>query len=151
MEQLDGWMRRNPFGMGMNWRSPMEMAIRLINWVWAIDLIREAGLIKGEFRGRLLNAVYRHLWDIARKFSRGSSANNHLIGEAAGVFIGAGYFRNLKKAGKWRAKGRKILLAEVETQTFPDGGNREQAIGNVWNCLGMSFCQPRGNLTPILR
>lgn len=35
VEQLDSWLRQCSFGVGMNWRSPLELGIRLINWVWA--------------------------------------------------------------------------------------------------------------------
>src|SRR6266478_3269250 len=99
VEQLESWLEQCPFGRGMNWRSPLELAIRLINWVWAIDLIRESGLVTGKFGNRLRHAAYLHLWQITRSYSRGSSANNHRIGE------------------------------EVIAQAYPDGGSREQAIG----------------------
>ncbi len=129
VEQLESWLDQCPFGIGMQWRSPLELGIRLINWVWAIGLIRESDLVKGQFRTRLLNAVYRHLWEVARKYSCGSSVNNHLIGEAAGVYVAASYFRNLKEASRWRADARRRLCEEMLSQTFGDGGGREQAVG----------------------
>ncbi len=129
VEQLTSWMDQCPYGIGMNWRSPLELGIRLINWVWTVDLIRESGLIDGDLRVRLVNSVYRHVWEIARKYSRGSSANNHLVGEAAGVFVATSYFRDLKNAARWRARSREILSREILRQTFPDGGTREQALG----------------------
>ncbi len=129
VEQLESWLDQCPFGIGMQWRSPLELGIRLINWVWAIGLIRESGLVRGQFRTRLLNAVYRHLWEVARKYSCGSSVNNHLIGEAAGVYVAASYFRNLKGASRWRADARRCLCEEMLSQTFGDGGGREQAVG----------------------
>ena len=49
VEQIESWLEQCPFGMGMNWRSPLELAIRLINWVWAIDLIRDSGIVTPEF------------------------------------------------------------------------------------------------------
>jgi len=129
VEQLESWLEQCPFGRGMNWRSPLELAIRLINWVWAIDLIRESGLVTGKFQSRLQRAAYLHLWEITRKYSRGSSANNHRIGEAAGVFIGSSYFRELDAAGRWRRESRQILGEEIIAQTYSDGGSREQAVG----------------------
>ena len=128
-EQLDSWLRQCPYGIGMNWRSPLELGIRLINWVWTLDLIRESGVIDDDFRVRLLNSVYLHLWEITRKYSRGSSVNNHLVGEAAGVFVATSYFRSLKNAARWRARSRQILSEEILSQTHPDGGTREQALG----------------------
>jgi len=113
----------------MNWRSPLELGIRLINWVWAIDLIRDSGLFSGPFRDRVLRAVYLHCWENARKFSRGSSANNHLVGEAAGVFIACTYFRELTGTDTWINESRSIMLKEIHAQTYDDGCTREQALG----------------------
>jgi uncharacterized heparinase superfamily protein len=129
IEQIESWLEQCPFGRGLNWRSPLELAIRLINWVWAVDLIRESGLVTREFRRRLRRATFLHLWEITRKYSRGSSANNHRIGEAAGVFIASSYFRELDDAGRWRRESREILTEEIVAQTYPDGGSREQAVG----------------------
>jgi uncharacterized heparinase superfamily protein len=129
VEQLGTWIRQCPFGRGMNWRSPLELAIRLINWVWAVDLILESGLVQGAFHDTLRRVVYLHLRAITRKYSRGSSANNHRIGEAAGVFIGASYFPDLDQGGRWRRGSQRILAEEIIAQTYPDGGSREQAVG----------------------
>lgn len=127
--QLESWIRQCPFGRGMNWRSPLELAIRLINWVWALELIRPANAVSAETADRILRAAYRHLWEIDRNYARYSSANNHLIGEAAGVFIGSRYFDSLRGASRWRARSREILLREIVRQTHADGGNRELATG----------------------
>ncbi len=128
-EQIDSWLKQNPFGLGMNWRSGLELGIRLINWVWDIDLIQESGAIDDQLRHRILDCVARHIWEIDRKYSRGSSAGNHLIGEASGVFVAASYFKNLRNASKWQARSREILCREILNQTFPDGGSVEQAVG----------------------
>ncbi len=127
--QMQSWMDQCPFGKGMNWRSPLELGIRLINWVWTIDLIRGSGLVAGEFRSRLLHAVYLHLWEITRKYSRGSSANNHLVGEAAGVFIACSFFNEMPNARKWLDESRALIVREIVAQTYEDGCTREQAMG----------------------
>jgi hypothetical protein len=128
-EQLDSWLKQNPFGLGMNWRSGLELGIRLINWVWALDLIEESGAINDGLRYRILDCASRHIWEIDRKYSRGSSVGNHLIGEAAGVFVATCYYRNLRNASRWRAKSQAILNREILNQTFPDGGPKEQTVG----------------------
>ncbi len=129
LEQLESWLTECPFGLGMNWRSPLELAVRVVNWVWALDLIRPSGLLDGPRWTRLLHAVYLHLWEVTRKYSQGSSANNHRIGEAAGVFIAASYFPDLPGAPGWVAHAREILESEIVAQTYGDGGSREQALG----------------------
>lgn len=127
--QLHSWLDACPFGRGMNWRSGLELGVRLINWVWALDLIQPSGLIRGALRERLLRSVELHVWEIARKYSRGSSANNHLIGEAAGVYVACGYFKALPGCEHRRQEARAILIDEIEKQTNEDGGSREQAFG----------------------
>jgi uncharacterized heparinase superfamily protein len=128
-DQLDSWLRQNPFGIGMNWRSGLELGIRLINWVWALDLIRESDAVGSEFHQRLLDSVSRHIWEIDRKYSRGSSAGNHLVGEAAGVFVATSYFASLRHASRWRQRSQEILNGQIVRQTYPDGGLREQTTG----------------------
>jgi hypothetical protein len=128
VEQLTSWLDQCPVARGMNWRSPLELALRLINWTWTIDLIRDSGCLTPDFCRRLLRAVHLHMWEVGRKFSRGSSANNHLIGEAAGVFVASSYFQAFKNAGSLRDASFRILNEEIVAQTHEDGGTREQAI-----------------------
>jgi hypothetical protein len=128
-ELLEGWLDANPYGRGMNWKSPLEIGIRLINWVWAIDLIKDNYAIEDSLWARIQDAVYYSLWDIERKFSQGSSANNHLIGEAAGAFIAASYFHHLTDFGGLVAKSRQILEREIINQSYADGCTREHAFG----------------------
>ncbi len=129
LEQLDSWMQACPVGSGMNWRSPLELAIRAINWTWFIDLAEASGAVAGATRERLLHALDLHVQEIARKYSRGSSANNHRIGEAAGVFIATSCFPGLTGAASLRDASRQILIEEIGAQHSADGGNREQAFG----------------------
>ncbi len=127
-EQIESWLEQCPYGYGMNWRSPMELSIRLINWVWAIDLTLESQIFSGTFRDQLLHSIYLHLREVTRKYSQGSSANNHLIGEAGGVFIATSYFPQLTNAAKWQNESFAILCREIERQSFADGGNKELAL-----------------------
>jgi uncharacterized heparinase superfamily protein len=127
--QLESWLDQCPYGRGLNWRSPLELAIRVINWVWALDLVRESGAVDAALAARVAQSAHLHLDAVARRYSRGSSANNHRIGEAAGVFIGSSYFRSFAEADRWRDQSRAILGEEIRAQTFADGGSREHALG----------------------
>ncbi len=129
VEQMESWLEACPFGRGMNWRSPLELGIRLINWVWALDLIRDSGLCSKQFHDRVMQSICLHIWEITRKYSQHSSANNHLIGEAAGVYVATSYFRSIAQAEKLRLEAREILCRELLAQTYSDGCTREQALG----------------------
>lgn len=127
--QLESWLAQNPFGYGMNWRSPLELGVRVINWVWSLDMIKDSHAISNELWSQLYRCAYLHCWDIARKYSQGSSANNHLIGEAAGVYIAASYFHDFPGSKKLRLTSKAILEREILAQSYDDGCNREQALG----------------------
>lgn len=129
LELMMSWIESNPFGYGMNWKSTLEHGIRVFNWVWALDLIRDYEGIHDQQRQAIHNTLYRLIWDSQRRYSQGSSANNHLIGEAAGVFFGCCYLTDLKEREQWLAESKKILELEIISQTYPSGCTREHAFG----------------------
>ena len=129
LAQVDSWIRACPLGTGMHWRSPLEVAIRAINWTWFIALAEPSGLITGAVRSQLLHALDCHVWEVTRKYSRGSSANNHRIGEAAGVFIATSCVPALSGAAGYRQASLAMLAEEILAQNHADGGNCEQAFG----------------------
>lgn len=126
VDTIDAWLDANPYGYGMNWRSPLELGIRVINWVCALDLIRESAALDDATFARIRTGAYQHCFDINRKYSQGSSANNHLIGEAAGAYVASLWF-NFPQA--WVQASQAILEEQARLQAFADGGTREQATG----------------------
>jgi hypothetical protein len=132
--QIDSWIQQCPVGRGPNWVSPLELGIRLINWSLTWQLLgglraRLFATREGEqFRDRWLRSVYQHVQMIASNFSRYSSANNHLIGEAAGVYVAASTWPMWPQFTGWSERSRQILEEECVRQNAPDGGNREQAF-----------------------
>jgi hypothetical protein len=133
-QHIESWIEQCPVGRGPNWASPLELAIRLINWSIAWQLLggERAGLLAGsdgrQFRVRWLRSVYQHVERIDANLSQFSSANNHLIGEAAGMWIAAVTWPHWPRMREWGARARTILEREILAQNAADGGNREQAM-----------------------
>ncbi|HEV3011189.1 MAG TPA: alginate lyase family protein [Burkholderiales bacterium] len=133
-EHLDSWFLACPYGYGPNWASALEAALRLINWsaVWQlIGGLQAKGFSTpegGAFRDRWLKSIYQHAQFIRGWLSLHSSANNHLIGEGAGLFIAGLAWPHWPAARGWLAAGRLILEREALRQNAPDGVNREQAV-----------------------
>ena len=59
--------------------------------------------------------------------SRGSSANNHVIAEAAGRLVAACAFPWYGRSEHWRRSAATLLERELAANTFDDGLNRELA------------------------
>ena len=133
-EHLESWFDSCPCPMGPNWSSALEPAIRLINWSAAWQLVggaaspRFADAAGARFRQRWLEAVYQHAQFVRGHFSLHSSANNHLIGEAAGLFIAALTWPYWPRARVWLAQAKAILEREALLQNAADGVNLEQAV-----------------------
>lgn len=132
---IDSWIEQCPVGRGPNWVSPLELGIRLINWSLTWQLLggfraRLFTTAEGEqFRDRWLSSVYQQSRMIITNLSRYSAANNHLIGEAAGVYVAASTWPLWQGITDWGNRCRQVLEEECLRQNAPDGGNREQAFG----------------------
>ena len=128
-EQLDSWFLACPWRYGPNWASALEAALRLINWAMVWQLVGKASLeAQPDFRERWLKSVYQHAEFIRGWLSLHSSANNHLIGEATGLFVAGLAWPHWPAARGWVETGKAILEREALAQNAPDGVNREQAL-----------------------
>ena len=133
-QHLESWFDECPFRMGPNWSSALEAGLRLVNWSVAWQLLGgpQSAVFHGtdgeRFRTRWLESVFQHAEFVCAHFSRHSSANNHLIGEATGVYIAGMAWPHWERSGEWTSAARAILEEEALMQTAPDGVNREQAV-----------------------
>jgi hypothetical protein len=126
---LQSWWQDNPFLSGPHWISGIEIGIRLIAWVWIrrlMDAWEEASNLF-EKNPRFIGQLRHHQQWLAALPSRGSSANNHLVAEAAGQFVAASAFPVFRESRAWQSQSADILRREAVAQTFPSGINRELA------------------------
>lgn len=131
---IESWLSQCPYLMGANWASSLELAIRLINWSLAWHVIGGASspLFRSESGETLLrkwlDCIYQHSHFIAGAYSRYSSANNHLIGEASGLYTAACTWPLWPESIHWKDQAKAILIEEAHAQNTSDGVNREQAL-----------------------
>lgn len=103
--------------------TPIDVAIRLINWVWALD----SGLLElsESRRESLLRIValqveYVSAWQ--------SAGGNHLVLEALCAYIVGSRYSRRAVSSRWRDWGRRVLLQELLRQTSEDGVHTEQSM-----------------------
>jgi len=134
-EHLRSWFAACPYPLGANWSSALEAGIRLINWSVAWQLLggAQSSLFAGAqgaaLREQWLRSVYQHATFIRGFLSGYTSANNHLIGEAAGLFVAANTWPYWPESSRWRDDTLAILSREMLLQNSPDGVNLEQTTG----------------------
>jgi len=130
------WLSKNPYLHGPAYLSAMEVALRWISIYWALCL----------FKQPLEPTVLRSLTGLAvasgkfieSRLSTHSSAGNHLIVEAVGLFWLGKALKTYKLGTRWIMLARKILWEQICRQIHPDGSNQEQCfwyIGFVLDAL----------------
>jgi hypothetical protein len=127
--QLRSWWDANPFLSGVHWTSGIELAIRLISWTWARRLLDTWPGVDDLFdrNDRFLWQLWWHQRYLARFRSRGSSANNHVVAEAAGLLVASSAFPWFAESSTWHRDSLGLLETELTNNTFPSGVNRELA------------------------
>ena len=127
--QLRSWWAANPFLSGVHWTSPIELGVRLTSWVWVRRLLDgwPGATALFEDDDDALRQIRWHQEYLAAFRSRGSSANNHAVAEAAGRLAGACAFPWFAESERWRADAAAELESTLAANTFPSGVNRELA------------------------
>ena len=128
-QQLRSWWRANPFLSGVHWTSGIEAGIRLISWVWIRRLLDEWPKVGDlfEHNNYAVRQIAWHQQFLVAFPSRGSSANNHVVAEAAGRLVAGCAFPWYTKTSQWRRTAAALLERELAANTFDDGLNRELA------------------------
>ena len=125
---LADWARWNKPFLGWNWTSALESGMRLLAFAWLDALLDNAGVAAETLallRGKILPP---HAWFTWRCQSFGTSANNHLLGELAGLIVAVARWPELACWSAELPALRAALEREMLAQFAPDGGNREQAL-----------------------
>jgi Heparinase II/III-like protein/Heparinase II/III N-terminus len=128
-QQLRSWWRENPFLSGVHWTSGIEVGIRLISFAWIRRLLQSWPGVTDLFEDDplALTQIRWHQQYLIGFRSRGSSANNHVIAEAAGQLVASCAFPWFGRSGRWRRQSVRLLERELFHNTFPSGIDRELA------------------------
>jgi len=127
MAQWRSWMQANPYPLGVNWGSTLEVAFRSLSWVWVDKLLAGATECE-EFRSQLAPALAFHGRYIERYLSTYFSPNTHLLGEAVALFFLGTLYPQMPGAAHWNESGWKIVAQEAQRQVRPDGIYFEQSL-----------------------
>jgi hypothetical protein len=127
---LVSWWEENPFLSGIHWTSGIELGIRLISWAWTRRLLDGWDEVRGLFDQNELahKQIWWHQTYLSTFRSRGSSANNHVVAEAAGQLVAALAFPWFEESTAWADESASLLQHELASNTFPSGVNRELAF-----------------------
>lgn len=125
---LDSWLDQNPVGSGIAWRGAFEVGVRAISVALAVQGLRNApAMTTSRYRRivRMLDASARHCWHARSRFS---SANNHVVGELAGLVTVHLLFPELSAPAALYGRAMDTLTEEADRLILPDGAGAEQSV-----------------------
>jgi hypothetical protein len=126
LRQWRHWWEENPYPIGINWASSLEVAFRSLAWLWTYHLLAGAPGVP-DFREEWLRGFALHGRHIERYLSTYFSPNTHLLGEGVALFFLGVLCPELVAAERWKAMGWKIVLEEAHRQVQADGFHFEQS------------------------
>jgi hypothetical protein len=126
--QWYAWQRANPYPLGANWASSLEVAFRSLAWIWVQHLLADCPVVPPGFHNDLLHALALNGRHIGRYLSTYFSPNTHLLGEALALFFIGTLYPQISSAEGWKKNGWRIVQAEALRQVRPDGVYFEQSL-----------------------
>jgi heparinase II/III-like protein len=126
--QWYSWQRANPYPLGVNWASSLEVAFRSLSWLWLRHLLASCPILSASFGKDLLRAQALNGRHIHQYLSTYFSPNTHLLGEAVALFFIGTLSPEISAAGKWKEQGWRIIQQEAQRQVQPDGVYFEQSL-----------------------
>ena len=122
---IQSWYAANPPFRGLGWNSGIELGLRAISLLVVTTLCGDQ--LSPTTVAQIRAMLHAQAFWMDRYSSRFSSANNHLIAEAAGELLVALAMPDLPLAARLEAKSRRVIAEEAEKQFHPDGVPAEQS------------------------
>jgi len=125
-KQICSWIKQNPYKIGINWISNIQIAQRIISWIVSYHLFQESVYFKEHCLESFLKSIYYQTEVLFNK--RHTPRNNHRIGAICSIVIIGLVFPEFRKFNQWINEGFKELEKALEEQVFQDGVDKEQTI-----------------------
>lgn len=119
-QQLDNWLKENPYSYGPNYKCGQEATLRMINSLMAYSVFKAYGLTKNNDKENLKELVRGSYKKVLSNFFYAHKCikNNHTLSEITGLIIGA-----------WCSDDKPSLVnafnlmeKEIHNQFMDDGG-----------------------------
>lgn len=124
------WIEKNPFCYGVNWVCTMEVAIRAINWIVAINIFDDVFQKDEDFKEIISKSLIQHAEYISEfpEIYENGHTSNHATADYAGLLFLALTLKGYPKSKEWLKQSIEGLEQCIRYQTYEDGVNFEASI-----------------------
>jgi hypothetical protein len=128
VRRMLAWIERSVPSRGIAWSNGLEAGLRAISLALGLDCLRGSEALDAGAARAVLRSLWQHARFTLRDLSPPSSANNHLVGELAGLAVVGLLAPELGDAEGFRDRGLAGLAREAQRQVLGDGTGAEQAF-----------------------
>jgi|GEM_PF-6788796 len=118
---FDYWIDNFSLGRLLKHDKPIDTAIRLLNWIWAINFVGKSLNVDV---AKLIRIIYVQAEYILARLSH---SGNHLLLEILAIYVYSVLFSDLKFGKKWMDFSRPIFFEEINRQVTKEGIHSEQS------------------------
>jgi len=124
--QIIDFIAQNPPRYGVNWMCPMDVAIRISNWLVAVDLINDKTFLKDGFIDVFKRSVFEHMMFILENLEWAEKGrSNHYFSDIAGLIFTSVYLPDDAETFGVLCFAWNEIVNEARIQFNPDGSNYE--------------------------
>ena len=129
VDEINNWIDENPLMYSVNWTCSMDIAIRAVNWMYALNFTSTSECITDGFVARVCKSLYQHAFFIRNNLERTIHYNNnHYMSDIVGLLFLGQLFCNTLFGKKWLRFAKKEFCKETLIQVMPSGVNFERSI-----------------------
>lgn len=129
VNQITDWISSNPYCRSINWTCSMEVAIRAVNWMYAVNMIQTSECVTDEFLLLFDKSVFQHGLYVYNNLEYSPTYNaNHYVSNIIGLLYISSFYSGIKEAKKWHTFAQQEFFSEVRNQILPSGLHYENSI-----------------------
>lgn len=127
LRQILSWIDSNPLMRSINWTCSMEVAIRAVNWMYAIQMIGDA--VSGKIAKIIEHSLFDHGFFIINNLeNNGRYSANHYMSDIVGLLYLGRLFYDTKEGKRWYEFALQEFYYEIRTQFLPSGFHYERSV-----------------------
>ena len=127
--QIDNWIDENPLMYSVNWECSMDVAIRAVNWLYALNFISASKCFTDEFASRVSKSLFQHAFFIRNNLEKVIPySNNHYSSDIVGLLYLGQFFNKTSRAKLWFKFAKKEFFKDIEIQVLPSGVHYEKSV-----------------------
>jgi hypothetical protein len=128
VKTMVSWIAQQTPGRSVAWSNGFEAGLRAISFALCFDALRGSPQMTPAVERQILFSLFQHGHWIVRDPSTHSSANNHVVGELAGLATIALLAPELARAAEWERHAVTSIASQADRQVLSDGLGAEQAF-----------------------